>query len=152
MAEFDSSDSVDVGNDDDEDRNSNSTDDRIDDDELDRLAQTNAKLNASNLSEKPLESKGTSVSAARTTTNVLVSGSLHTFRPTYLDQYELGGQHAPSAYSRLSDTSPLFSREMPSTFSSSVSHRSIPKQVKSSFDMSHHIHWSSMSTNTDLLF
>ena len=57
MAEFDSPDSIG----DDDDRNSNnSTDDRIDDDELDRLAQANAKLNASNLSEKPLESKGSS--------------------------------------------------------------------------------------------
>ncbi len=67
-------------------------------------------------------------------------GTLHTFRPTHLDQYELGTQHG----SIMSD---IFSRDKYFTLSDNFSNHSILKQ-----EMTNHIQWSSMSTTTDLLF
>jgi hypothetical protein len=67
-------------------------------------------------------------------------GSLHTFRPTHLDQYELGTQHG-------SNSSDIFSREKYFSLSENFSNHSILKQ-----DMTTNIQWSTMSTITDLLF
>jgi len=98
--------------------------DDVDDDELERLARINAKFNSNNRTEKPLEPKG----------------SLHTFRPTHIDQYELGRQHD----SNLSD---IFFREKYLSLSDNFSNHSILKQ-----EMSNNVQWSTMSTTTDLLF
>ncbi|CAF2662067.1 unnamed protein product [Rotaria sp. Silwood2] len=107
--------------------------DDVDDDELERLASINAKFNSKNLIEEPLQSKGT----------------LHTFRPTYLDQYELGTRNDSSTNSNSSD---IFSSEKYFSSSTNTSNHSILKQEKSMFDMTNNIQWSSMSTTTDLLF
>ena len=72
-------------------------------------------------------------------------GTLHTFRPTHLDQYELGSQHDSFPYSTSSD---IFSRENYFNF---ADHSSF-KQTKSPFEVTNNIQWSTMSTTTDLLF
>ncbi|CAF2423147.1 unnamed protein product [Rotaria sp. Silwood2] len=126
--------------------NNNNQVDDVDDDELDRLARINAEFNTNNLTEKPLKPKGT----------------LHTFRPTHLDQYELGTQHGSLTISKSSDIptttnsySLLARQKLLSssdiTAKNSTNH-SILKQQKSNFDMTNNIQWSSMSTTTDLLF
>jgi len=104
MDEHDSTDS-------DDNDNKNLTDD-VDDDELERLARINAKFNSNNLTEKFLKPKG----------------SLHTFRPTHIDQYILGTQHS-------FNSSDIFSREKYFSLSDNSN-----------------IQWSTMSTTTDLLF
>ncbi|UJR21926.1 hypothetical protein I4U23_024995 [Adineta vaga] len=103
--------------------------DDVNDDELEQLARINADFNTSNLSEKSLQPKGT----------------LHTFRPTHLDQYELGSQHDSLPYSTTSD---IFTRE---NYFHLTNHSSF-KQNKSPFEMTNNIQWSTMSTTTDLLF
>ncbi|CAF3864926.1 unnamed protein product [Rotaria sordida] len=64
------------------------------------------------------------------------NGTLHTFRPTYTDQYELD----------------RFSREKYFSTSTNFSNNSILQQEKSMFDMTNNIQLSSMSTTSDLLF
>ncbi|CAF1360595.1 unnamed protein product [Adineta steineri] len=119
----------------------------VDDDELERLARINAKFNTNNLEEKSLKPKGT----------------LHTFRPTHLDQYELGTQHGSLLISKSSDISSsansysLISRQKILSSSNvqtkNLSNHSLLKyQQKPIFDMANNIQWSSMSTTTDLLF
>ncbi|CAF3584870.1 unnamed protein product [Rotaria socialis] len=125
--------------------NNNNVDD-VDDDELERLARINAEFNTNNLAEKPLKPKGT----------------LHTFRPTHLDQYELGTQHGSVTISKSSDilsstnSYSILARQklVPSsdTPAKPLSNHSILKQHKSAFDSGNNIQWSSMSTTTDLLF
>ncbi|CAF4705899.1 unnamed protein product [Rotaria sp. Silwood1] len=125
--------------------NNNQIDD-VDDDELERLARINAEFNTNNLTEKPLKPKGT----------------LHTFRPTHLDQYELGTQHGSLTISKSSDTpsttnsySILARQKLLSSSDMSTknsTNHSILKQQKTNFDMTNNIQWSSMSTTTDLLF
>ena len=73
-------------------------------------------------------------------------GTLHTFRPTYLDQYELGTHHDSLTNSKLSD------KLLHEKHSSSSNNFSMSKQEKSSFDTTNNLQWSSMSTTTDLLF
>ncbi|CAF0724795.1 unnamed protein product [Didymodactylos carnosus] len=134
--------------------------DDVDDDELEHLAQINAKFNLNNLVEKPVKSKG----------------SLHTFRPTHVEPYELGSQHnnnnnniisilsqsnsfsnsdnnsntkstLPTSYSIMARQNLFTSNTKPSNFSSTISSTNNSlKQNDSS------IQWSSMSSNTDLLF
>ncbi|CAF1531765.1 unnamed protein product [Rotaria sordida] len=152
MAEFGNTDSDDDDNDDDDDENDLSIEndkncmkkfpidenindqiDDVDDDELERLASINARFNSNNLNEEPLQSKGT----------------LHTFRPAYIDQYELGTQNNSLTNS---DSSDRFSREKYFSSSTNFSNHSTLKQEKSMFDMTNNIQWSSMSTTTDLLF
>jgi hypothetical protein len=72
--------------------------------------------------------------------HVFYLGTLHTFRPTHLDQYELGTQHG-------SISSDTYSREKYLSLSENFSNHSILKQ-----DKTNNIPWSSMSTTTDLLF
>ncbi|CAF0880508.1 unnamed protein product [Rotaria sordida] len=125
--------------------NNNQVDD-VDDDELERLARINAEFNTNNLTEKPLKPKGT----------------LHTFRPTHLDQYELGTQHGSLTISKSSDTSSttnsysiLARQKLQSSSDTSTktsTNHSLLKQQKSNFDMTNNVQWSSMSTTTDLLF
>lgn len=111
-----------------------SRDDDVDDDELDRLARINAEFNTNNLSEKSLKPKGT----------------LHTFRPTHIDHYELGTQHQnPSNMSDMStckQSSYTILARQKLLFNSDMSHS------KATFDLQNNIQWSSMSTTTDLLF
>ena len=95
--------------------------------------------------------------------SIVCLGTLHTFRPTHLDQYELGTQHnSLTTSSQLSDISSitnscsilarqkLFSSSDNST--KNLSNHSILKQQKATFDAANNIQWSSMSTTTDLLF
>ncbi|CAF3703287.1 unnamed protein product [Rotaria socialis] len=107
--------------------------DDVDDDELEELASINAKFNSNAQTDKTLQSKGT----------------LHTFRPSYLDQYELGTQHDSITNSHLSDK---FSRENYFSSMGNYSNHSVSKQDKPMIDMTNNIQWSSMSTTTDLLF
>jgi hypothetical protein len=119
--------------------NNNNHIDDVDDDELERLARINAEFNTNNLSEKPLKPKGT----------------LHTFRPTHLDQYELGTQHGSLPISKSSDiltsknSYTILARQKLLDTSDTSTKNSIFKPQKSNFD---NIQWSSMSTTTDLLF
>ncbi|CAF0757028.1 unnamed protein product [Adineta ricciae] len=117
------------------------------DDELERLARINAKFNTSNFEEKSMKPKGT----------------LHTFRPTHLDQYELGTQHGSYPTSKSSDIlSPTHSYTILArqklVSSSDIStkalsnHSILKYPQKPMFDMANNIQWSSMSTTTDLLF
>ncbi|CAF4936609.1 unnamed protein product, partial [Rotaria socialis] len=88
--------------------------------------------------------------------------TLHTFRPTHLDQYELGTQHGSVTISKSSDilsstnSYSILARQklVPSsdTPAKPLSNHSILKQHKSAFDSGNNIQWSSMSTTTDLLF
>lgn len=130
--------------------------DDVDDDELERLARINAEFNTNNLAEKPLKPKGKDTNQS----NSLIEffsfslGTLHTFRPTHLDQYELGTQHGSSPFFQSSDISTV-----PNSYTilarqkllvaSDNSKNSIFKQQKSTYE---NIQWSSMSTTTDLLF
>ncbi|CAF1407973.1 unnamed protein product [Rotaria magnacalcarata] len=107
--------------------------DDVDDDELEELASINAKFNSNAQTDKTLQSKGT----------------LHTFRPNYLDQYELGTQHDSITSSHSSDK---FSRENYFSSPGNYSNHSVSKQEKPMVDMTNNIQWSSMSTTTDLLF
>ncbi|CAF1090796.1 unnamed protein product [Adineta steineri] len=146
MAEFNGTGSEDENDDDDDDDSSTNNDnnsiktnvidenanDQIDD-ELERLALINAKFNSNDLTEKPLQPKG----------------SLHTFRPTHLVQYELGAQHDSLSYSNSSD---IFSHDNYFSSTNNFTNHSLIKQQKTPFDMPNNIQWSSMSTTTDLLF
>lgn len=88
-------------------------------------------------------------------------GTLHTFRPTHLDQYELGSQHGSQITSKSSDINSsanpytILSRQKFSTSADTstklLSNHSILKQ-RPTFDTANTIQWSSMSTTTDLLF
>ena len=99
------------------------------------------------------------------------SGTLHTFRPTHLDQYELGTQHGSLFTSKPSDNSSptnsysILARQKllasSDTSLKNFTHHSSLKQQqqqqatgpsKSNFDLANNIQWSSMSTTTDLLF
>lgn len=73
----------------------------------------------------------------------LYLGTLHTFRPSYLDQYELGAQHNSITNSNMSDN---FTRDK------YISNHSTLTQEKTIYDMTNNVQWSSMSTTTDLLF
>ncbi|UJR27285.1 hypothetical protein I4U23_008580 [Adineta vaga] len=118
------------------------------DDELERLARINSKFNTNNPEEKSLKPKGT----------------LHTFRPTHLDQYELGTQHSSFSTSKSSDISSsthsysILARQKLHSSSDIIStktlsnHPIIKYPQKPMFDMANNIQWSSMSTTTDLLF
>jgi hypothetical protein len=85
-------------------------------------------------------------------------GTLHTFRPTHLDQYELGTQHGSLSISKSSDISnsknsySILARQKLQSSSDISTKNSIYKQQKSNFDIQNNIQWSSMSTTTDLLF
>ena len=89
-------------------------------------------------------------------------GTLHTFRPTHLDQYELGTQHGSVTTSKSSDISSstnsysLLVRQKvlssSDTSTKSLSHPTNIKPQKSNFELTNNIQWSSMSTTTDLLF
>lgn len=141
--------------------NHHQTDD-VDDDELDRLARINAEFNTNNLGDKPLKPKGITINIHIKTTFFLCCycciGTLHTFRPTHLDQYELGTQHGSVPISKMSDISipkpsyTILARQKLQTSSDISTKSSIYKPQKSTFDMTNNIQWSSMSTTTDLLF
>jgi hypothetical protein len=73
-------------------------------------------------------------------------GTLHTFRPTHLDQYELGTQHTSIPTSKSSDNPPstnpysILTRQKLLSSSSdnstkNFSNHSIVKQQKSAFDL-----------------
>lgn len=89
-------------------------------------------------------------------------GTLHTFRPTHLDQYELGTQHGSQTNAKLSDipssgnSYSILARQKllltSDTSTKNISNHPLLKPTKSAFDMANNIQWSSMSTTTDLLF
>jgi len=118
----------------------------VDDDELERLARINAKFNSNENSLKP-------------------KGTLHTFRPTHLDQYELGNHNdktsdktsVSSSSSPMNTYSILARQKLLQTSDNSVknfTHHPVVKTTgtKLNSDLTNNIQWSSMSTTTDLLF
>ena len=113
------------------------------------------------------ETSGWLVSGWSRVSSSSLSGTLHTFRPTHLDQYELGTQHGSIFASKPSDISSptnsysILARQKllasSDTSLKNFTHHSSVKQhplgqSKSNFDLANNIQWSSMSTTTDLLF